>query len=78
MREIIKESAPEAQERICMKMPTYDQKRKWMVHFAAYDQYWIISQPEGDTPFENEPKDYKMSKGSIHFPHSQGLPLKSH
>jgi len=35
IRNIIRELAPQATERICMRMPTYDLNGKWLVHFAA-------------------------------------------
>ncbi|HHY77214.1 MAG TPA: DUF1801 domain-containing protein, partial [Clostridiales bacterium] len=34
IRNIILELAPQATERICMRMPTYDLNGKWLVHFA--------------------------------------------
>lgn len=75
IRKIIREEAPEATERICMKMPTYDFKGKWLVHFAGYDKHiGLYPQPEGIIEFKDELKGFKTSKGTIQFPHSKELP----
>lgn len=76
IRKIIQEKAPEATERICMSMPTYDFKGKWLVHFAGYDRHiGFYPQPEGITEFKEELEGYKTSKGTIQFPHNKELPL---
>lgn len=52
IRNVIKEAAPLASERICMSMPTYDLNGKWLVHFAAYKKHiGFFPQPEGITAF---------------------------
>lgn len=77
IRKIISEAAPEATERICMKMPTYDFKGKWLVHFAGYDKHiGFYPQPEGIIQFQEELKGYKTSKGTIQFPHNKELPVE--
>lgn len=76
IRQIIKELAPEATERICMKMPTYDLNNKWLVHFAAFPKHiGFYPQPEGVLAFKDKLTDYKTSKGTIQFPLNQPLPL---
>lgn len=75
IREIIREEAPEATERICMKMPTYDYKGKWLVHFAGYEKHiGLYPQPEGIIEFKDDLKGYKTSKGTVQFPHNRELP----
>lgn len=76
IRNIIRELAPEATERICMRMPTYDLNGKWLVHFAAFNKHiGFYPQPEGIEAFKNKLAGYKTSKGAVQFPHNKPLPL---
>lgn len=76
MRNIILELAPQATERICMRMPTYDLNGKWLVHFAGYEKHiGFYPQPEGIIAFKEKLAGYKTSKGTIQFPLSKPLPL---
>ena len=76
IRNIIRELAPEATERICMRMPTYDLNGKWLVHFAAFNKHiGFYPQPEGVEAFKNKLAGYKTSKGAVQFPHNKPLPL---
>ncbi|HOJ48432.1 MAG TPA: DUF1801 domain-containing protein [Bacillota bacterium] len=75
IREIILESAPQATERICMRMPTYDLNGKWLVHFAGFKNHiGFYPQPEGIEAFKEKLAGYKTSKGAVQFPHSKPLP----
>ena len=75
MREIIKELAPEASERICMGIPTYDLHGKWLVHFAGFRKHiGFYPQPEGVLAFREKLTEYKTSKGTIQFPMNKPLP----
>ncbi|HOQ75530.1 MAG TPA: DUF1801 domain-containing protein [Thermoclostridium sp.] len=76
IRNIILESAPQATERICMRMPTYDLNGKWLVHFAAFRNHiGFYPQPEGIEAFKEKLSGYKTSKGAVQFPHNKPLPL---
>ena len=75
MREIIKELVPEASERICMGIPTYDLHGKWLVHFAGFRKHiGFYPEPEGILAFREKLTEYKMSKGTIQFPMNKPLP----
>lgn len=76
IRKSIIELAPEATERICMGIPTYDLNGKWLVHFAAYKKH-IGFYPDPDTilAFEDNLKEYKTSKGTVQFPLNKTLPI---
>lgn len=75
VREIIHELAPEASERICMGIPTYDLNGKWLVHFAGFKKHiGFYPQPEGIEAFREQLKDFKTSKGTIQFPLNKPLP----
>jgi uncharacterized protein YdhG (YjbR/CyaY superfamily) len=76
IRNIVHEEAPQATERICMNMPTFDLNGKWFVHFAAFPNHiGFYPQPEGVTAFKDKLTGYKTSKGTIQFPISKPLPL---
>ena len=76
IRNIILESAPQATERICMAMPTYDLNGKWLVHFAGFKKHiGFYPQPEGITAFKEKLTNYKTSKGAVQFPLSKPLPI---
>ena len=63
IRNIITEWAPQATERICMRIPTYDLNGKWLVHFAGYKKHIsLYPQPEGITAFKEKLVNYKTSK----------------
>ncbi|MFV0351321.1 MAG: iron chaperone [Oscillospiraceae bacterium] len=69
IRGIVREEAPQATERICMKMPTFDLNGKWFVHFAAFPKHiGFYPQPEGIAAFKDNLTDYKTPKGTILFP----------
>ncbi len=75
IRSIILELAPEATERICMRMPTYDMNGKWLVHFAGFEKHiGFYPQPEGIVAFKEKLKGYKTSKGTVQFPLNKPLP----
>lgn len=77
IRKVIREIAPQATERICMRMPTYDLKGKWLVHFAGFEKHiGFYPQPEGIMAFKDKLAGYKTSKGSVQFPLSKPLPLE--
>lgn len=75
LRQVIKESAPEAEERISYKMPTY-YLRGNLVHFAAYSRHiGFYPAPSGIEAFKDQLEGYKTSKGAIQFPLDDDLPL---
>lgn len=77
VRELIREIAPQATERICMRMPTYDLNGKWLVHFAGFEKHiGFYPQPEGIVAFKDKLTDYKTSKGAVQFPLDKPLPLE--
>jgi len=76
IRNLVKELAPQATERICMRMPTFDLNGKWFVHYAGYDKHiGFYPQPEGISAFQDKLKGYKTSKGAVQFPLSEPLPI---
>lgn len=76
IRETIIEIVPEASERICMGVPTYDLNGKWLVHFAAFKKHiGFYPDPDVISAFKDRLKDYKTSKGTVQFPLDKPLPM---
>jgi uncharacterized protein YdhG (YjbR/CyaY superfamily) len=76
LRALIKETAPDAQEKISYQMPTFALKGKNLVHFAAFKNHiGFYPTPRGIEAFQEELSGYKMSKGAIQFPIDKPLPL---
>jgi uncharacterized protein YdhG (YjbR/CyaY superfamily) len=75
IRDIVRELAPQATERICMRIPTFDLNGKWLVHYAGFEKHiGFYPQPEGISAFKDRLKGYKTSKGTIQFPLDKPLP----
>jgi uncharacterized protein YdhG (YjbR/CyaY superfamily) len=76
LRQAIHAAAPEAVERISYQMPTFYLKGN-LVHFAAWrDHIGFYPTPAGIQPFARELRLYEQTKGSIHFPLDELLPLE--
>ncbi len=76
LRAAIREAAPEAQEKISYKMPTF-----WLgqnlVHFAGYAKHiGFYPGPSGIEEFQAELAGFKNSKGAVQFSLNQSLPLE--
>jgi len=76
IREVIKESAPEAVEKISYQMPTFVLHGN-LVHFAAFKNHiGFYPTPSGIDAFREELSEYKGAKGSIQFPLDQPIPYE--
>ena len=75
LRQTIREAAPEAQETINYRMPTFTLNGN-LVHFAAFKNHiGFYPTPSGMEAFKQELSAYKGAKGSVQFPIDQPLPL---
>ena len=76
LRKVIKESAPDAEEKISYKMPTFTLHGN-LVHFAAYKNHiGFYPTPSGIAAFTHQLSEYKTSKGAVQFPLDQPLPYE--
>lgn len=76
LRKVIKESAPDAKEKISYQMPTFA-LHKNLVHFAAYKNHiGFYPTSSGIEAFKQEISNYKSSKGAVQFPINQPLPFE--
>ncbi|WP_128543714.1 iron chaperone [Larkinella soli] len=75
IRTTVREAAPDAEEVISYKMPTFRQDGV-LVHFAAYQNHiGLYPAPSGIEAFKEELAPYFGGKGSARFPADQPLPL---
>jgi uncharacterized protein YdhG (YjbR/CyaY superfamily) len=76
LRKVIKESAPEAKEKISYQMPTFVLRGN-LVHFAAYKNHiGFYPGASGIAAFEQKLSEYKSSKGTVQFPIDKPLPYE--
>lgn len=76
LRVLIKQVAPDAQERISYQMPTFYLNGN-LVHFAAYSKHiGFYPAASGISKFKSELSKYKNAKGSVQFPLDGPLPLE--
>ena len=76
LRATIQAAAPDAREKISYQMPTFDLHGN-LVHFAAWKNHIALYPTPAELPpdVEQALAKYERSKGSIHFPIDQPLPL---
>ncbi|MFV0399693.1 MAG: iron chaperone [Oscillospiraceae bacterium] len=76
LRKVIREAAPEAEERMSWQMPTFWQKHN-LVHFAAQKHHiGFYPTPEAIVTFAEELKEYKTTKGGVQLPLSKPIPYE--
>ena len=76
LRKVIKESAPDAEEKISYQMPTFVLHGN-LVHFAAYKNHiGFYPTPSGIDAFKHELSEYKGAKGSVQFPIEKPMPYE--
>ncbi|MEW6401212.1 MAG: DUF1801 domain-containing protein [Chloroflexota bacterium] len=75
LRQVIQETAPEAEETINYQIPTFALHGN-LVHFAAFKGHiGFYPTPSGIEAFKKELSRYDMAKGSVQFPIDQPLPF---
>jgi len=75
LRAIVREAAPDAEEALKYRIPTFVQHEN-LVHFAAFENHvGFYPTPSAIETFKNELKGYKSAKGSVQFPHEQPVPF---
>jgi uncharacterized protein YdhG (YjbR/CyaY superfamily) len=77
LRATIREAAPEAEETISYRMPTFNLEGN-LVHFAAYKNHiGFYPTPSGIENFKEALSAYEGAKGSVKFPINQPLPFET-
>lgn len=77
VRAAIKAAAPDAQEKISYQMPAFTLKGN-LVYFAAWKNHIGFYPGSGAVTeaLKDELSGYEKTKGSIHFPLDQSMPIK--
>lgn len=74
LRNVIREAAPEATEKISWRMPTFYLNGN-LVHFAAHKGHiGFYPGADGIEKFKDEFLEYKYSKGAVQFPFKSPIP----
>ncbi len=76
LRNLIKQTAPNADEVINYGIPTYKLNGN-LVHFAAFKKHiGFYPTPSGIAAFKDELMEYKQAKGSVQFPLDKPIPYE--
>ena len=77
IRATIRKAAPEAEETISYKIPTFNLNGHYLIYFAAYKKHiGMYPVPIGDTDFLEEIAPFQAGKGTLQFPLDQPIPYK--
>lgn len=75
IKSTIKKEAPDAEETISYRMPTFTLKGN-LVHFAAFKEHiGFYPTPTGIVEFQKELSVYEGAKGSVRFPLDKPIPF---
>ena len=75
LRKVVKQAAPDAQERMSYRMPAFYLNGN-LVYFAAYKTHiGFYPTSSGIARFKLELSKYKSSKGAVQFPLDEALPV---
>lgn len=75
LRQVIRESAPGAEETISYGIPTFKLNGN-LVHFGAYKNHiGFYPTPSAIAAFKKELSSYKQSRGTVQFPIDEPIPL---
>ncbi len=76
IRTIVREAAPDANEKISYRMPAFF-LHGFIVYFAAFKKHiGFYPGASGIASFRDEIRGFKSAKGSVQFPHDRPLPVE--
>lgn len=76
IRGIVKETAPDAEEKISYKMPAFFLNKN-LIYFAGYTKHvGLYPGVNAINAFRDKLAKYKFAKGSIQFPLDEPLPVE--
>jgi len=77
LRQVVKESAPKAEESINYGIPTFKLNGKNLVHFAVFKNHiGFYPTPSAVEVFKKDLSKYKQGKGSVQFPINKPIPFE--
>jgi uncharacterized protein YdhG (YjbR/CyaY superfamily) len=75
IRRTIKEAAPDAEETVKYRIPTFTLKGN-LVHFGAYKKHiGFYPTPSATEKFKEQLSAYEVSKGAVRFPLGEPVPF---
>jgi uncharacterized protein YdhG (YjbR/CyaY superfamily) len=75
VRSTIREAAPDAEETISYKIPTFTLKGRYLIYFAGYKKHIsLYPAPIGVAEFRAELAPYQSGKGTAKFPLAKPIP----
>jgi uncharacterized protein YdhG (YjbR/CyaY superfamily) len=76
VRTTIREAAPDAQETISYKIPTFSLKGKYLIYFAGYKKHIsLYPAPIGVDEFKTELAPYESGRATAKFPLAKPIPF---
>jgi uncharacterized protein YdhG (YjbR/CyaY superfamily) len=76
LRAAIRAAAPDTTESISYGIPTYKLGKAVVIYFAGWKQHLAVYPAlAGDEALQRDLAPYRESKGTLHFPLDQALPL---
>lgn len=76
LRTAIRSAAPDATESISYGIPTFKMNKAVVIYFAGWKQHIAVYPAlSGDAALQRDLAPYRESKGTLHFPLDQPLPL---
>ncbi len=77
IRQIIKQTAPEAEEGLSYGIGGFQQNGKYFIYYSGYEKHAsIYPAPREHEDFEEELSHYKGGKGTVQFPLGKPLPTE--
>ncbi|MGQ0798755.1 MAG: iron chaperone [Pseudomarimonas sp.] len=73
IRRVVREAAPEAEERISYRMPSLFQNEV-VVHYAAFKKHIGLFPPVADSSLKQHVAAYAGPKGNLQFPLDKPIP----
>ena len=76
IRATIRKAAPDAEETISYKIPTFKLKGHYLVYFAAYKKHiGLYPAPIGSAEFKATLSAFEAGKGTLQFPFDKPIPF---
>ena len=74
-RATIHEAAPDVEEAIAYKMPTFNLNGRYLVYFAAHKNHLsLYGAPRNDPAFPHDLTPYESGQGTLKFPYAKPIP----
>jgi uncharacterized protein YdhG (YjbR/CyaY superfamily) len=75
IRSTIRKEAPDAEEKISYRMPSFTLDGRYLIHFAAYKHHiGLYPAPRGNTDFKDELSVYLSGRSTVKLPLDKPIP----